>query len=455
MALAGVGILVGLGVGISAFFVAANTVSNESEKRLESVAYQHAYSIENLFTNIKKDIIVTANSPLIADTIVDFTQAWNALGGNQQERLQEAYIQSNPFAAGEKHKLNSAGSGSDYDQLHGRLHTVFRKQMEQREYYDIFLFDNAGNLIYSVFKELDYATNFMAGGGKWADTDLGVVFRAASRLDAGEITFTDFKPYAPSYDAPASFMASPVFDAAQQRVGVLALQMPISRINEVMNAHRDLGETGEAYLVGVDGLLRNNSYRTGEDDILARVADATALEIGFSNAKHVFTAPGLLGAESLVATQQAAFADTKWLVVAEQDLTEVNQPLNNMLKTTSLIGTLLVMISTFGAFWFSRGLTRPITQMTDLMGELANGHFDVEVDGQSRRDELGDMARAVEVFRENGLRVLNKRLLSLSADVKNANRRCKNCNGRLVRLLTQLLSETFPSGSKLNFPILN
>ena len=39
------------------------------------------------------------------------------------------------------------------------------------------------------------------------------------------------------------------------------------------------------------------------------------------------------------------------------------------------------------------------------MEALAEGDLDVEVRGAERTDEIGDMARAVEVFRENGLKV--------------------------------------------------
>ena len=39
------------------------------------------------------------------------------------------------------------------------------------------------------------------------------------------------------------------------------------------------------------------------------------------------------------------------------------------------------------------------------MGEMAEGNLEVEVKGAERGDEVGAMARSVEVFRENGIRV--------------------------------------------------
>ena len=46
---------------------------------------------------------------------------------------------------------------------------------------------------------------------------------------------------------------------------------------------------------------------------------------------------------------------------------------------------------------------KPIGGMTNLMGELANGNLKVSIPGQDTADEIGDMARAVQVFKENAI----------------------------------------------------
>ncbi len=50
-----------------------------------------------------------------------------------------------------------------------------------------------------------------------------------------------------------------------------------------------------------------------------------------------------------------------------------------------------------------RGIVRPLTTMTRAMTRLASGDKTVEVEGRLDSDEIGDMARAVEVFRSNAL----------------------------------------------------
>jgi len=50
-------------------------------------------------------------------------------------------------------------------------------------------------------------------------------------------------------------------------------------------------------------------------------------------------------------------------------------------------------------------VSKPITSLTGTMKALAEGQLDVEVKGAGRSDEIGEMARTVEVFRENALKI--------------------------------------------------
>src|SRR5690606_16267308 len=57
------------------------------------------------------------------------------------------------------------------------------------------------------------------------------------------------------------------------------------------------------------------------------------------------------------------------------------------------------------ALFLVRYVTGPMRVLTKASTALAEGELEVEVAGGARQDELGDMARAVEVFRTNSLRV--------------------------------------------------
>jgi methyl-accepting chemotaxis protein len=69
----------------------------------------------------------------------------------------------------------------------------------------------------------------------------------------------------------------------------------------------------------------------------------------------------------------------------------------------SIAGTLLGLIG--GALLTAGAITRPLERLKLRMGQIAKGDYSAEVEGQDRKDEVGEMARAVQVFRDNGLAV--------------------------------------------------
>jgi len=67
-----------------------------------------------------------------------------------------------------------------------------------------------------------------------------------------------------------------------------------------------------------------------------------------------------------------------------------------------LVGALAALLGLGVAAWIGFAeLTVPILHLCVRMLELAEGHLDVPIEGQDRRDEIGKMARAVQVFKEN------------------------------------------------------
>ncbi|EFO33441.1 diguanylate cyclase [Roseibium sp. TrichSKD4] len=177
-AILGFALIVGVGVGASSYMSAARELNHQAEERLQTIAESRVTELNDYLESIRKDLQLVSTLPLTAEAIESFSKAWEELDGDKTGILKKAYIQDNPNPLGEKHLLNSADTGTVYDLNHEDYHPWFRELLTENGYYDIFLFDKAGNLIYSVFKEEDFATNFLRGG-QWAQTDLGQAFRAA------------------------------------------------------------------------------------------------------------------------------------------------------------------------------------------------------------------------------------------------------------------------------------
>jgi hypothetical protein len=117
-------------------------------------------------------------------------------------------------------------------------------------------------MLCSVFKEVDFATSLLSG--LYHKTNFGQVVKEAIESDDKDfIRLIDFEPYDPSYGAPASFIACPVYDDAE-KIGILVFQMPINKINQILTGDHKwqedgLGQSGETFIVGSDYKLRTLS----------------------------------------------------------------------------------------------------------------------------------------------------------------------------------------------------
>ncbi|MGY8634711.1 methyl-accepting chemotaxis protein [Bradyrhizobium sp. 14AA] len=66
-----------------------------------------------------------------------------------------------------------------------------------------------------------------------------------------------------------------------------------------------------------------------------------------------------------------------------------------------IAGGLAVLFGGIVAFLIARSIAGPLTSMTRAMGLLAGGNLAVEIPGRGRADEIGDMAKAIQVFKDN------------------------------------------------------
>ncbi|HLI98266.1 MAG TPA: cache domain-containing protein, partial [Bradyrhizobium sp.] len=71
-------------------------------------------------------------------------------------------------------------------------------------------------------------------------------------------------------------------------------------------------------------------------------------------------------------------------------------------QRTLIFGTIAILLAAAGlAFLLGRGMSRPLVAITTVMNQLSSGDTEVTIPGGERKDELGTMAGAVDVFRRN------------------------------------------------------
>lgn len=104
--------------------------------------------------------------------------------------------------------------------------------------------------------------------------------------------------------------------------------------------------------------------------------------------------------------------------------------------TITVIGVLTAFIAILSTIWIGRRLiSHPVRSITAAMGQLADGNLSTDVGDLNRKDEIGSMAKVVEVFRQNAMekkaaeeafQESQRRLTTLMSNLPGMAYRCKN-----------------------------
>ena len=304
-------VLIASSVGFISIFQLHEALVKSKLEQVDSVKYAKKSEVENYFDTIKSLILSVSNQKDTIDAMKHFTKSFYQLPKELSidiEKLkkelidyynnyylnrvnydiprsfpkretieylpkslagliaQKLYILDNPYNIGKRNNLIYQKDNSTYSKYHKEYHIDFNEILKNFDLYDIFLIDNKGYIVYTTFKEKDFATNLL--NGPYKNSGLAKAYKSALNIKKGEISFDDFKPYEPSYNLPAAFISTPIFKD-NKRIGVLVFQFPIDTLNSIMSfygKHKEagLGKSGEVYLVGKDKLMRNNSRFTKE-----------------------------------------------------------------------------------------------------------------------------------------------------------------------------------------------
>jgi len=294
--------------------------------------------------------------------------------------MQYLYIRANQNPLGSKHLLDGASDLSAYSKLHNKFHPIMRNYLEKYGYYDIFLVDSeSGDIVYSVFKELDYSTSLL--DGPYADTNFADAFRIANQATDSQVSvLVDFKKYYPSYEAPASFIASPIFDNGK-KIGVLLFQMPLDRINEVMDVRAGLKETGETYLVGSDLLMRSNSHMDKEAHSVVNSfrnpakgkVETSSVDLALKGKSGNMLIKGYHGKEVLSSFSPVEILGLKWAIIAEMTKEEAFNSVGHMRNSFSIIILIIIMIILPLAYFLGRNLNEPIKRIIAEINSVTAG----------------------------------------------------------------------------------
>ena len=355
-------------------------------------------------------------------------------GGDSVDRVADAFLPERPdarilqarYVATPREAREAALEGvpearvGAYELVHRRVDPTLSALADALDYRDIFLIAPDGTVLYTVVKEADFATDL--DSGPYSQSGLARAFVSA-RDERGSnfVHIEDFDFYRPSLDEPAAFMAAPVFDKSEFR-GVVAVQLSGERITSLLGGDVGLGQTGETFIVGIDGRVRSNmrEFRENPDAFLAALREArgetealdaiertgtTILNLGIVSPVIDEAARGRSGVQELPSNYRgvpalAAYSPLDlpgldWVMKVEVPLTEALAPIERFQRRVLITAVGLAIALTLFSMWAAGWFTQPIRALTDRALAVGRGELDTPM-RLNRGDEFGELSDAMQ-----------------------------------------------------------
>jgi len=404
----GLAVLCASVVGISNYITSRDSLHVAGLKELQVLATARADLLRSRLANVLSDLesvaasqsagIVVSEMSAIADQTTSDIPAVKAFFGPEGSTLAE--------------RASNDGSENKtmYAYRHSAMHGAILPIWRNGGYGDIYFVNTDGFVLYSVTKSGDFLEDL--GAGDLKESGLAQVVAAMDPEQPELVLATQFASYAANNGEPAIFIArnatsesSGMGLGVSTQKGVAVIRLDASFFNAILQPREGLGDSGQTFLANPEGLVLNDKplseMQTALVDVVPGMAEAMAASEG-GTTRLTFEENG----QSIVAVAAPLeFLGQKWSVVAQKSESELLAGADAVGQSAiiSIMGS-IVLAAAVGML-LARRVSGPIQSLAHVMRTLATGNNDVTITGDTRRDELGDMARAVQVFRENGIRV--------------------------------------------------
>ena len=297
--------------------------------------------------------------------------------------------------------------------------------VSQKQYEDILIIGNEdGMVLFSTRRLADLGQPLVSGA--WQGSPLAALWRTVTETEAP--AFLDFMPYEPYDGKPLAMLGAPILDVRKRFVAVVVILLPVEALNRIMQDRTGLGDTGESYLVGVDGIRRSDSALDPESSVARALADpdgnrirTEAVKAALEGREGMLEGTDFQGRRVLSAYGPVDALGERFAVVCD---IAVDEALARLVKVRAGIGTIganveqvrrdsvravvwtvVVQLAVFTVLvlvltlFIARGLTRPIRWMAQAAGRLSKGEVGDDVAARvdklkGRKDEIGETGAA-------------------------------------------------------------
>jgi methyl-accepting chemotaxis protein len=203
--------------------------------------------------------------------------------------------------------------------------------------------------------------------------------------------------------------------AEQARAGKMTREQALTRLTETVQPMRFSGGENSISIYTKAGvtLANPNPQLIGQNRIdvvtagikILRVYLAAVDDHGFAVLSYLFPRPG-----QTELIEKIGYGVTEpnfdLLIITGSYADDIDAAFRpKAIKMAGIVLACVVLMA--GIAWLiGRGISRPLADLRGVMARIADGDLDTPIETSDRDDEVGDMARAVQVFKANGLQAI-------------------------------------------------
>jgi tubulin-specific chaperone A len=368
---------------IISYFTASNILHNDAIQSLNSISRLKTEYINSFFVERKKDLQWLSRLTSTLNSVKEIASRYKKSGDTLEDFV----------------------GSFDYDEYTMDIRLDLENFQLTYDYKDIYLIDPRGDILFALVNEDIVGSNIFTGD--YGKTMFSLTCRQALKTD--KPLFSDIELIGTTKKELAAFLIQVMKDD-RERVGIMAVRIPMQGINSIMQENTEASKTGETYLVGSDLLMRSDSRFEKESTILkTKVAtdsarkwkksqnsgnepDHSAGQVEISNYSN-YRGEQVLG--MYYNLESLRELGVNWALIAEISEKEAFASAKNL----SLVGVFIVIITILVVSLISiivaRRIVEPIRKLSGWAKRVAIGDLSHE-QITSEKNEIGEMNASFE-----------------------------------------------------------
>jgi methyl-accepting chemotaxis protein len=355
------------------------------------LTFREAVMLKNINLTIKLPLLIVVLSLIMAATV-----GWSTYENAQDDLFDAVERKTEAIAESRHEQLLTYFDAVREDVMAlsaGITANGFDKEMiaalRGKHYTDVIALDEKGHIVNAGFTDEN-------------DPTLQDMFQKILHVKQNDVIMSDMVMDAGGH--ATMLMAAPVYSHDQLK-GAVMIRLSAARISAILKDVTGMSQGAHIFLLGPDKIYRSEVNDKPPHMILIGKQDGTIVDAALRGEKG----NGYLtvdGEENYGHYMPVEIMGQRWAVIAVEQMSDVMAPITGLRHDIIIQLLVFAAVGSVLSLLIAYTITRPVVRLQEAMAKLANEQYDTIVPATDYKDEIGAMAKAVEVFKKKGLETL-------------------------------------------------